>query len=56
MSKRAPHQTTRTDREETASPEFTRLLFIAIGLAMLIGLICGLLWMGYHQLGMRWFS
>jgi hypothetical protein len=39
-----------TDREETASPELTRLLFIAIGVAMLIGLACGVVWTAYHLL------
>jgi hypothetical protein len=39
-----------TDREETASPELARLLFIAIGVAMLIGLVCGVVWTAYHLL------
>ena len=30
-----------------ASPEFTRLLFIAFGTAALIGLICGVIWLAY---------
>jgi hypothetical protein len=38
------------EREETASPEFTRVLFIAISVAMLIGLICGVVWTAYHLL------
>lgn len=39
---------TRTDREETASPELMRLLFTAIVVAMLIGVACGVVWMAYH--------
>ena len=42
-----PHQ---VEREETASPEFARLLFIAMGVAMLVGFTCGVLWMAYHLL------
>lgn len=42
------HSPTRDDREETASPQFTRLLFIAMGVAMLIGLISGVVWTIYH--------
>ena len=38
------------EREETASPEFARLLFIAMGVAMLVGFTSGLLWMAYHLL------
>jgi hypothetical protein len=48
MSRRFSSQPTRDDHEETASPEFTRLLFLAMGIAMVIGLACGVLWMGYH--------
>jgi hypothetical protein len=44
------HGPTRTDREETASPELTRVLFIAILVAMLIGLACGVVWTAYHLL------
>jgi hypothetical protein len=45
MSRRSP---TRDDHEETASPEFTRLLFLAMGIAILIGLICGVIWVAYN--------
>jgi hypothetical protein len=45
-----PHGSTRTDHEEAASPELTRLLFISIGVAMLIGLVCGVVWTAYHLL------
>lgn len=44
------HGPTRTDHEETASPELAKLLFIAMGVAMLVGFTCGLLWMAYHLL------
>ncbi len=45
-----PHGPTRTDYEETLSPESTRILFIAILVAMLIGLACGVVWTAYHLL------
>ena len=38
------------ERDETASPEFARLIFIAMGVAMLLGFTCGVLWMAYHWL------
>jgi hypothetical protein len=43
-----PYGPTRTDHEETASPALTRVLCIAILVAMLIGLVCGVVWTGYH--------
>ena len=39
----------------TASQELTRLLFLAMGIAVLIGLICGVIWVGYH-LVRNWFA
>ncbi len=42
------HGPTRTDREETASPELTKLLLTGIVVAMLIGVACGVVWMAYH--------
>ena len=45
MSRQSP---SRDDHEMTASPELTKLLFVAMGIAVLIGLICGLIWVGYH--------
>jgi hypothetical protein len=45
MSHKSP---SRDDHEETASPELTRLLFLAMGIAVLIGLICGVVWVAYH--------
>jgi hypothetical protein len=55
MPRRFPYQATRDDHDESASPEFTRLLFIAMGLAMLIGLICGVVWTVYCLLR-NWLS
>jgi len=51
MSQRS---TGRDDHEMTASPEITSLLFLAMGIAVLIGLICGAIWVGYH-LVRNWF-
>jgi hypothetical protein len=48
MTRRFPHQPTRDDHEEIASPELTKLIFLAMGIAILIGLICGLVWTAYH--------
>jgi len=45
-----PHGPTRTDHEETASPQTTRLLVIAILVAMGVGLACGVVWTAYHVL------
>ena len=50
-----PHGPTRTDHEETASPELTRLLVIAILVAMAVGLVCGVVWTVYH-LFKNWFG
>jgi hypothetical protein len=52
MSRGSP---TGDDDEETASAEFTRLLFLAMGIAMLIGLICGVIWVAYN-LVRNWFA
>jgi hypothetical protein len=52
MSRRSP---SRDDHETTASPELTRLIFLAMGIAALIGLICGVIWVGYH-LVRNWFA
>jgi hypothetical protein len=51
MSRQSP---SRDDREMTASPELTKLTFLAMGIAALIGLICGVIWVGYH-LVRNWF-
>jgi hypothetical protein len=47
---RFPHRPTRDDHEEIASPELTRLIFLAMGVAVVIGLICGVVWTAYHLL------
>ena len=47
---RRPQTPTRTDYEETASPELARLLVIAILVAMALGLACGVVWTVYHLL------
>jgi len=39
---------TRTDREQEATPEFVRLLLMAMGIAMLMGLLSGIVWTVYH--------
>jgi len=46
MPRRFPRQP--RGEQHVASPEFTRLLFLAMGIAVLIGLICGVIWVGYH--------
>ena len=50
MSRRFPHQQTRDDHDEIASPELTKLIFLAMGIAMLIGLLSGVVWTAYHLL------
>ena len=56
MRGRFPFQPTHDDYEDVASPGTTRLLFLAIGIAMLIGLICGVVWTVYHLLGLHFLS
>ena len=46
MPRRFPDEPPR--EQQIASPEFTRLLFIAFGIAGLIGLVCGVVWVAYH--------
>ena len=48
MSRRFPHQPTRDDHEEVASPELTRLIFLAMGIAVLLGLLSGVIWTVYN--------
>ena len=50
MRGRSPSQPTHDDYEDAQSPESTRLLFLAIGIAMLLGLTCGVVWTVYHLL------
>jgi hypothetical protein len=45
---RFPQRPTRDDHEEIASPELTKLIFLAMGIAVLIGLISGVVWIAYH--------
>jgi hypothetical protein len=35
-------------QQQEASPEFTRLLFVAVGIAMLLGLVSGLVWIAWN--------
>lgn len=56
MRGRLPSQPTHDDYEDTASPAFTRLLFLAMGVAMALGLICGVLWTLYHLLHLHFLS
>ena len=36
--------------EHVASPEFTRLIFVGFGVAMLLGLVTGVFWIGWNLL------
>jgi hypothetical protein len=43
-------------RQQDASPDFTRLLFVAFGIALLLGLVTGSIWIAWslfrvHVLG-----
>lgn len=35
-------------RQQEASPEFTRLLFLVFGVAVLIGLVTGSIWIAWN--------
>jgi hypothetical protein len=48
MTRRFPDDRPREQVE--ASPEFTRLLFVGFGVAGLIGLVCGIVWVAYNLL------
>jgi len=37
-------------KQEVASAGFTQLLFVAFGVAALLGLLCGLVWVGWNLL------
>ena len=56
MSRRFSNRPTRYDDEATASPEFTRLILLAMGIAMVLGLLAGLAWTAYHLIVVRWFA
>ncbi len=45
---------TRTDEENTASPRLVRLILLAMGIAMLMGLAAGTVWTLYHLVWRRW--
>jgi hypothetical protein len=53
MSPRFANRPTRDDAEETASPELVRVIFLAMGIAMLLGLFAGLVWTAYHLIWLR---
>lgn len=46
----------RNDYEETASPALVRLIFMAMGIAMLMGLLAGIIWTVYHLVWLPWFA
>lgn len=56
MRGRSSNQPTHDDYEDVQSPEATRLLFLAIGIALLLGLTCGVLWTVYHLLGLHFLA
>jgi hypothetical protein len=35
-------------QQQVASPEFTRLLFVAFGIVLLLGLVSGSIWIGWN--------
>jgi hypothetical protein len=39
--------------QRDASPEFTRLLLVAFGIAMLLGLASGVVWIGWNLIRLR---
>ena len=43
-----PFTNDRKRQQQVASPEFTRLLFIAFGIAMLLGLVTGSIWIAWN--------
>lgn len=53
MSPRFPNRPTQDDAEETASPELVRIIFLAMGIAMLLGLLAGVAWTAYHLVWLR---
>ena len=56
MSARFSNRPTRDDAESTASPELVKLIFVAMGVAIVLGLLAGLVWTGYHLIWLRWFA
>jgi hypothetical protein len=49
MPRRFPDDPPREQR--VASPDFTRLLAMAFGVAAVIGLLCGVVWVLWHLVG-----
>lgn len=45
-----PKRPSSSDHENAVSPELAKLIFVAAGIAMLIGLACGVVWTAYHLL------
>jgi hypothetical protein len=56
MSARFSNRPARDDYETAASPELTRLILLAMGIAMALGLLAGLAWTAYHLIWVRWFA
>jgi hypothetical protein len=56
MCARLSNTSTPEDGESTASPELVKLIFLAMGVAMVLGLLAGLVWTGYHLIWLRWFA
>jgi hypothetical protein len=56
MSRRSSNRSNRDEYEATASPEFTRLILLTMGIAMALGLMAGLAWTAYHLIWLRWFA
>ena len=46
----------RNDYEEMASPALVRLILLAMGIAMAMGLLIGIVWTLYHVAWLRWFG
>ena len=51
MANRHP-RTPEDEEDATASPAGTRLLVIAFLTAAILGLLCGVVWVAWHLLGM----
>lgn len=43
-----PKRPSSSEHENVASPELGKLIFVAAGIAMLMGLACGVGWTAYH--------
>jgi hypothetical protein len=49
------HQHRLREQDDIASPEFSRLLFVAFGVALLLGMVSGALWIAYNVLRVQLF-